>query len=168
MGSGKSSAAKYLSSKYAFQYTRYSKILEEWLRPDSSDPDRLQKLGWEVMDGGRQGELNSRLISHLDHSRSAAIDGLRHRIDYDSLSSAFRPSFYMIFIQAPQELRFRRLVGRFSDFTAFQLADKHPVEANIDSLGPLASATITHDGTLEELYRRLDAWIATSSIGEKK
>src|SRR5229473_8114759 len=81
IGSGKTSAAKYLSSTYRFQYTRYSQVLEQWLSPGGSDGDRLQKLGWDVMAGGLQVELNSRVISGLDRARSAAIDGLRHRID---------------------------------------------------------------------------------------
>src|SRR6266852_6152329 len=84
MGAGKTSAARYLESKYGFQYTRYSQVLQEWLGDAVSDQNHLQKLGWDVMAGGQQRELNSRLIAGLDRSRSAAIDGLRHRIDFDS------------------------------------------------------------------------------------
>jgi dephospho-CoA kinase len=139
MGAGKTSAAKYLASKHAFQYTRYSQVLQEWLSPGVSDRDRLQKIGWDVMAGGRQVELNSRLIAGLDRSRSAAIDGLRHRIDFDSLSSTFGASFRMIFLEARPEVRFERLRSRFPTYVAFQAADSHPVEANIDDLKPLVS-----------------------------
>src|SRR5437016_5894582 len=98
MGSGKTSAAVYLTSKYHFQYTRYSRILQQWQAADSDARDRLQLIGWDVMAGGLQTELNARLIAALDPSRSAAIDGLRHPIDFDCLSSAFSPAFGMVFL----------------------------------------------------------------------
>ena len=91
MGSGKTSAAKYLSSRYGFQYARYSQVLQDWLSAGNADRDRLQILGWDVMAGGRQAELNARLIAGIDRSRSAAIDGVRHRLDFDSLSSRLGP-----------------------------------------------------------------------------
>jgi dephospho-CoA kinase len=109
MGAGKTSAARYLGSKYGFRYTRYSQILHEWLGEGVSDQNQLQKLGWDVMAGGRQRELNSRLIAGLDRSRNAAIDGLRHRIDFESLSSTFQASFTMIFLEARAAVRFERL-----------------------------------------------------------
>src|SRR5580658_6705794 len=93
MGSGKTSAAKYLSSRYGFQYTRYSQVLQDWLSAGDVDRSRLQILGWDVMAGGLQAELNSRLIAGIDRSRSAAIDGVRHRMDFDSLSSSLGASF---------------------------------------------------------------------------
>jgi dephospho-CoA kinase len=167
MGAGKTSAAQYVSSKYGFQYTRYSAVLQNWLAADASDKVRLQKVGWEIMAGGQQVELNSRLLAGLDHSRSAAIDGLRHRIDFDNLSSTFGPSFRLVFLQARQETRFERLRTRFLDFAAFREADSHPVEANIDGLQPLASMVISNDESLEGLYRRLDALFA-SGTGEQE
>src|SRR6266404_118743 len=109
IGAGKTSAAQYLRSKYGFQYTRYSKVLQDWLSPDGPERDRLQKLGWDIMAGGLQTQLNSRLIAGLDRSRSAAIDGLRHPIDFDDLTSVFGASFHMVFIEARQEFRFERL-----------------------------------------------------------
>jgi dephospho-CoA kinase len=159
IGAGKTSAAQYVSSKYGFQYTRYSAVLQSWLAADGYDKDRLQKLGWDIMAGGQQAELNSRLLAGLDRSRSAAIDGLRHPIDFDTLSSTFGSSFRLVFLQARQETRFERLRARFSDYAAFREADSHPVEGRIDSLQPLASMIISNDESLEDLCRRLDALI---------
>lgn len=167
IGAGKTSAAQYVSSTYGLQYTRYSAVLQNWLAADASDKVRLQKLGWEIMAGGQQVELNSRLLAGLDHSRSAAIDGLRHKIDFDSLSSTFGPSFRLVFLEARQETRFERLRSRFLDFAAFREADSHPVEANIDILQPLASVVISNDESLEALYGRLDALFA-SGTGEEE
>jgi dephospho-CoA kinase len=168
IGAGKTSAAEYLSSKYRFQYARYSLVLQEWLSPDTSDRDRLQKLGWDIMSGGLQVELNSRLIAALDHSRSAVIDGLRHPIDFDSLASTFGSSFRIIFLEAPPHARFERLRSRFSTFDEFYAADVQPVEQNIDILRPLADVTIPNEGSIESLYQHLDTCMTESVVGDRR
>jgi dephospho-CoA kinase len=125
-------------------------------------------LGWEVMAGGRQVELNARLIAGLDRSRSAAIDGLRHSIDFDSLSNAFGASFRLIFLEVRREVRYERLLSRFSGYDAFQAADSAPVEAHIDSLKALASTTISNEASMEDFYQRLDVWAAACGIGDRE
>ena len=120
------------------------------------------------MGGGLQAELNSRLIAGLDRSRSAAIDGLRHPIDFDSLSSTLGPSFRLVFVEARQKSRFERLRSRFPTCAAFQAAESQPVEAHIDTLRPLASVAIPNDESLESLYQRLDAWIGLNGAGDQK
>lgn len=167
-GAGKTSAARYLGSKYGFQYVRYSQVLQGWLSADGCDRDRLQKLGWDVMAGGRQGELNRRLIAGIDSSRSAAIDGLRHPIDFESLSSAFGASFRLVFLEAPLERRFKRLQPHATTFAEFQAVDSHPVEAHIDALKPLASLTIATDDSPDTIYEQLDTWIAANEPGDQK
>ena len=99
IGAGKTSAAKYLSSRYGFQYARYSQVLAEWLGSDPADRNRLQQFGWEIMAGGSQVELNARLLSTLDRSQAAVVDGLRHKIDFCSLKYAFEPSFFRLLSQ---------------------------------------------------------------------
>lgn len=158
----------YLKSKYGFQYTRYSQVLQEWLSPDNADRDRLQELGWDIMAGGMQLELNSRLLAGLDRARSAAVDGLRHPTDFESLSSTFGSSFRMVFLEASLERRFERLRSRFSAQAAFEAAEAQPVEAYIDNLRPLASVTIRNDGSLACLHQQLDVWIAADGVGGHK
>lgn len=168
IGSGKTTAARYLSSKYGYQYTRYSQVLRKWVSSGTADRDQLRKVGWDIMAGGLQAELNSRLIAGLDHSRSAAIDGLRHPIDFDSLSSAFDPSFRMIFLEARPQYRYERLLSRFPDLAAIEEADSHQVESHIDNLKSRASMTIANEQSLESLYRQLDAWISSCGKGDSK
>ena len=167
IGAGKTSAARYLSTRYGFQYTRYSQVLRDWLASEAPEREGLQEFGWEVMAGGRQVELNARLIAGLNRSQSAAIDGLRHHIDFHSLSYAFGASFRLVFLEAAAEARFERKRSRFSSYEAFLAADSHPVEAQIDSLKPLAAATIPTEESLESLYRRLDGWVATCGMGNR-
>jgi hypothetical protein len=165
IGAGKTSAAQYLSEKYGFQYKRYSQVLGDWLASESPDPEDLQQFGWKVMAGGRQVELNARLIATLDRSRSAAIDGLRHPIDFHCLSYAFGPSFRLVFLDAAAGTRFKRK-PRFSTCDALLATDSQPVESYIDSLRPLAAATISNEESLESFYQRLDGWVAAYEKGE--
>jgi hypothetical protein len=119
------------------------------------------------MAGGQQAELNARLIAGIDRSRSAAIDGVRHPIDFDSLSSSLGTSFSMIFLEANPEPRFERVRNRFESFAEFLTADSHPVESHIDSLKPLARLTISTEHSLESLYNQLDAWFAACEQEEQ-
>jgi dephospho-CoA kinase len=120
------------------------------------------------MSGGRQPELNARLIRDLDRSRSAAIDGLRHPVDFEILSNAFGSSFRLIFLDAREEVRFGRLRSRFSTADLFHAGDSAPVEAHIDGLQALASISITNEGSLESLYRNLDEWVAACEKGKQQ
>jgi dephospho-CoA kinase len=120
------------------------------------------------MAGGLQAELNARVVAGIDRLRSAAIDGLRHLVDFQSLSSAFGESFEMIFLEARQERRFERLQTRFSTRAAFEAADSHPVEAHVVDLQSQASIVILNDDSLEQLYKKLDVWMAIRTPGERQ
>jgi hypothetical protein len=165
IGAGKTSAAQYLSKRYGFQYQRYSGVLGDWL--DSESPDRadLQRFGWEVMAGGRQVELNARLIAALDRSRSAVIDGLRHPIDFRCLEYALGASFRLVFLDAGAETRFKRK-PKLLTYDALLVADSQPVEAHIEGLRSLAAVTIPNEESLEEFYQRLDGWVAVHEKGK--
>jgi dephospho-CoA kinase len=119
------------------------------------------------MAGGQQAELNRRLIARLDRTRSAAIDGLRHRIDFDSLSIAMTSSFRLIFLEVRPAIRFERLRSRFASEEQFRTADSAPVEAHIEDLKSLATTVISNEGSLESLHQLLDEWIAAGGIGER-
>jgi dephospho-CoA kinase len=151
-------------SKYDFQYTRYSRVLQQWKAGNGEAPDQLQQLGWDVMAGGLQTELNTRLIAALDRSQSAAIDGLRHSIDFECLLSAFSPAFGMVFLEAREELRYTRLRQRFASFAVFQAAELHPVEAHIETLRSLATITILNEGPMENLHEQLDSWMTKCGV----
>jgi hypothetical protein len=165
IGAGKTTAAEHLRTKYGFQYQRYSQVLQDWNASASPAREGLQQFGWEVMIGGRQVELNAHLIARLDPSQSAAIDGLRHPIDFHSLSDAFGASFRLLFLDASAETRFRRK-PRFSTYDAFLAADSQPVEAHIDSLRPLATATVPNEESYASFYHRLDGLLEEFRMGE--
>lgn len=158
IGSGKTTVGSYLSSKHGFQYLRYSQVLSEWRTQDPENKSHLQEVGWEVMAGGMQTELNRRLIAKVRPSGDVAVDGLRHSIDDDSLRDAFSPSFRLLFLDCPQELRWERRkdLGKYATLDLFHKADSHPVEKQIESLKQSASLVIPNTGSLQDLHAAVD------------
>jgi dephospho-CoA kinase len=163
IGSGKTTVGRYLESKHGFQYLRYSEILAEWRAKDPESKSHLQKVGWEVMVGEMQGELNRRLVARITPDADASVDGLRHPLDYQTLSSFFYKSFHLLFINSPALLRFERLnqKGKYEDFASFNAAEHHPVEQHIDSLLAKAAVVVDNQGSLQDLYNTVDATISS-------
>jgi dephospho-CoA kinase len=161
IGAGKTSAAKYISSTYNFQYLRYSEVLAAWFPADSRSKAELQTVGWEVMEKGLQSELDRRLIEQILPNASAVVDGLRHPLDYTSLISVFQASFHLIFIDVPLEARWDHVrgTGRYSTFEEFLKADSHQVEQQIELFRPHASLTIMNERSLSDLKKNMDSAI---------
>ncbi|SRR6266404_5716652 len=158
IGSGKTTVGRYLQSRYNFQYLRYSEILAEWRAKDPESKAHLQKVGWEVMTGGMQAELNRRLIAGIAPYVDVAVDGLRHPLDCETLKNSFSDSFRLLYIDSPSRLRFDRLnqKGKYADFASFEAADSHPVEQQIGSLRINAALVIRNEDSLQELYAKVD------------
>jgi hypothetical protein len=136
IGSGKTEVAHLLETSFGFQYLRYSLLLAEWFAEDATAKAKLQQLGWDVMSGDGQHELNRRLISKIDRNRECAVDGLRHPLDFQSLSAEFGTRFALLFVDTPiriynktaelkrQWLRLRRNRERFNNgLQHFNLTD---------------------------------------------
>ncbi len=163
IGSGKTTVGRYLESRCGFQYLRYSAVLEDWLAKDPESKDHLQKVGWEVMAGGMQAELNRRLTARITPGTDVAVDGLRHPLDYETLNNSFSDSFRLLYIDSSARLRFERLnqKGKYADLASFEAADSHPVEQQIDSLRPNAAIVIHNQRSLQDLYSAVDQAIRT-------
>jgi dephospho-CoA kinase len=162
IGSGKTTVGRYLESRYGFQYLRYSEVLAEWRAKDPDSKAHLQKVGWEVMAGEMQGELNRQLVVRITPGADVAVDGLRHPLDYQTLSGSFSESFHLLYIDSPAKLRFERLnqKGKYANFDLFDAADHHLVEQHIDSLRANAALVINNQGSLQDLYGAVDRAIS--------
>jgi dephospho-CoA kinase len=161
IGAGKTSVGKYLNSNYGFQYIRYSQVLSEWLVGDPDGKGRLQEIGWEIMAGGMQPELNRRLIAQITPNLSTAVDGLRHPLDHEALKSSFSSVFHLLYVDCPSETRWEHVRGKpkYPTYDSFQMADSHQVEQQIQLLQRTADWTIHNEGTLDELYLAVDGAI---------
>jgi dephospho-CoA kinase len=167
IGAGKTSVAKYLSSAYGFYYVRYSQVLSDWRAKDPESKAHFQTVGWEVMAGGMQAELNTRLIAQIPARADVAADGLRHPIDYATLNETFGGHFKLLFIESPLEIRWQRLKTRFPAIEAFSRVESHAVEQQIPSLRGKAYAILDNEGSLQELYSRVDAALNNIRTGDR-
>jgi cytidylate kinase len=144
MGSGKTTAAKYLAGEHGFNHIRYSQVIADWYGVDPEDKSRLQEIGWEINSGGKQPELNSRLLSKIAPTSDWVVEGLRFSSDYESLKNAFASRFHLVYIDSSQEARWIRLQekGRFKTLEDFCAADSNRVEKEIPGLRKLAELHI--------------------------
>jgi dephospho-CoA kinase len=156
IGAGKTSVGRYLESRYGLFYVRYSQVLSDWRAKDSESKAHLQAVGWEVMAGGKQVELNHRLIAHIQSQPRCAIDGLRHLLDQECLTKTFSPDFYLLYINSPEDTRWRRLQTRYPSLETFRAADSHRVEENIESLREHSYAVLENAASVEALYTKVD------------
>src|SRR5260370_20972996 len=79
IGSGKTSAGRYLSSRYGFQYLRYSQVLAEWLvaGPGTERKGHLQEIGLGFITKGMQTQLKFRRNTPSYAQADDAIEWLR-------------------------------------------------------------------------------------------
>lgn len=168
IGSGKTTAAEYLVKTHGFKYLRYSQVLAEWLGVDPADKKRLQEVGWEVMSGGKQKDLNAQLIARIDQKSRYAIDGLRHPTDYESLKSQFPLEFHLVFISCPKEIRWQRLSHRFDTYEEFKAADSQPVELQLSSLEGLAKFRLDDIGVESKLFADLESIVDKLREGARR
>jgi dephospho-CoA kinase len=157
IGAGKTSIGKYLSNTYGFGYIRYSQVLSKWLAQDPESKAHLQAVGWKVMAGGMQEELNTRLIGQIPARANCAVDGLRHPVDYATLKKTFPSDFWLLYVESTETMRWQRLrEKKYPELEDFRRADSHPVEQQIDSLKRYAFEVIVNNGSLQELYSKVD------------
>src|SRR5579872_745981 len=156
IGAGKTSVGKYLELRCGFYYIRYSQVLSDWKAKDHESKSRLQAVGWEVMAGGMQMELNRRLVAHIQSHSQCAVDGLRHPLDQECLSK-ISSDFYLLYVDSPEEIRWKRLQNRHPSIETFLLADSQPVEQYIESLRSHAYKVLQNDSSIEALYEKVDA-----------
>jgi dephospho-CoA kinase len=168
IGSGKTTAADYLA-EHGFGHIRYSHVLADWFKEDPEQKAELQVVGWDVMSGGQQEELNRRVISKIDNNKDWVVEGLRHPIDYHSLKNAFGSQFHLVYIDTPQDARWNRLhkIARFRTFDEFLAAEKHPVEQKITELKSYAELCIAGGDPLQQLYGPLDGFVASLKGGKQ-
>jgi dephospho-CoA kinase len=161
IGSGKTTAAEYLAAEHGFNHIRYSQVIADWFGEDPERKSELQVVGWEVMSGGVQAELNRRLLSKISSGANWVVEGLRHPLDYESLKNAFASRFHLVYIDSSREQRWLRLQkrGRFRTFEEFCIADQHPVEQLIPQLKQFAELCIASSEPLQQLYEPLRRFV---------
>ncbi len=162
---GKEVAAQYLIKRHNFYGYHFSRIISDILNrlhlPISrSNQINLVSALRERFGGGILAQvIKQDIISH--GYKRVVIDGLRHPAEYDLLKKL--PGFLLVYLTAPLSLRYERARQRREkvgenkvSLTDFKREEKAVTEVYISKLGRRAQLKIINDGTIQELYNKIE------------
>ncbi len=150
--SGKSFAAKVISKEYQIPIASFGEFLRVHCMNRFGTDDRviLQNEGVRLIDADPKWLLMN-TINHFHIDREwMVLEGVRH-LSILKLIQANFPRSISIFVDAKEETRLARFIARKENGDldslkeAFYLADKHPVELETDSLGPLCTYRVNSE-----------------------
>ena len=169
MGAGKGAVAELLKHK-GFEYHSYSDIISEEAKRHGYKPTRqnLRELGNLIrMESGNIGILSERLLSKIKTDR-VVLDGVRNLAEIEILRH--RKNFFLIGIDADEELRFERIKKRRrnGDPTTFEMFTEIDKKENlgfysgqeIQKCLDNADFLILNKGSAEELAKKINSVLA--------
>ncbi len=181
IASGKDTVSKYITDEYGA--TRYgsSGIFRSALRnlflPETRE--NLQKISLALRQAFGD-DLVARVL-HEDIKRTEGdfnvVDGVRRLSDILLLKQ--EPNFYLLYVDAPMELRYERIVKRAQNaddqtktIDEFRQDHEREAEVSIKALQSQANGVVENTGDLKALFDQVDAFIKkidlTGSVCQKK
>lgn len=169
--SGKGEAAEYLKSK-GFEYYSLSDILREEARLKGIAPSRenLIRLGNELRKKNGPSVLADLAIKKAPVKKDYVIDSIRNPFEIKALKKL--KGFTLLGIDAPVELRFKRIVARkrpgdpktLEEFKEKEKRENIASDTNqqLDYCLKLADKLILNDSTIENLHKKIDLVLKTS------
>lgn len=110
IGTGKTTLAEYLRFKHGFKSLRYSQVIRRLYSCDDSRAT-LQSIGSDIARSAeKQRQLSLEIIREIEAHPDVnyVVDGLRHKIDFDTLSAHFGNHFILFAIQSSFTNKFHR------------------------------------------------------------
>ncbi len=165
IASGKDVTKKYLEQKYNAKNCKFSTPLRDILNRLFVETSRNNLIDLSTMLRQRYGEdLLAKVIANdasLLDSDIVVIDGVRRPADIEHLSKL--PHFKLVKIDADPKIRYERMKLRNenigdSEKTYDEFMEDHnrETEATIPEVMSKADFSIDNNGTLEDLYRKID------------
>ncbi|MFH1055873.1 MAG: AAA family ATPase [Candidatus Altiarchaeota archaeon] len=163
IASGKSIVADYLVREKHASYYRFSDVLRDLLlrlhKPNTRA--NLQELGLALRRVFGDGILAEALKVDIEAEEAELIivDGIRYEDEFRMVKEI---GGILVYITAPQEMRYQRVVNRASRGEAgisiedFKRNEARQTEELIDTLGAKADHKIDNTGTIEELKKKVD------------
>lgn len=162
---GKGEVARYLEKK-SFYYYSLSDVIRDEIRSRGQEPVRelLIQVGNELRQKYGANVLAERILAKIEDDKHYIIDSIRNPAEVNAFRAA--KHFKLVRIEAPAEIRFQRILsrGRESDprtLEKFVELEKREAEGddtsqNLVKVELMADHSLVNDGTLEDLYRRVD------------
>ncbi|HEY3176214.1 MAG TPA: hypothetical protein VGK94_10720 [Candidatus Polarisedimenticolia bacterium] len=169
---GKGEVAAYLATR-GFAYHSLSDVLREELDRRGIPPTRenLIAVGNELRATSGFGVLAEMILPRL--GRRDVVDSIRNRSEVEVLRAL--PGFTLLGVNAPIEVRFARARARNRPGDGMTLGEFQAKEARENSPDPsrqqlaltfaLADHTVSNEGTLADLHRRVDEFLTTRPPG---
>jgi|SRR3989338_566914 len=167
LSSGKGTACSYLVEKYQAQIVMFSQSLRDILDRVylSHTRENMQKLSQILREHFSQDILANIAAEDAKkvEAEIVAIDGVRRPKDLEYLRRM--PNFFLVSIEADQEIRYQRMLRRGQNpgesageltFEQFQKNESAEAESLIDEVARVAKFKINNNGTKEDLYQRVE------------
>jgi len=177
-GAGKGEVVRFLEAR-SFSAYSLSDVIREDLRARGLDEtrERMIETGNAIRARHGPGGLAVRLLERLEPDRNAVVDSIRHPAEVDVLRRR-SASFRLIWVDAPEEVRFARVRerGRGGDpasleelrrLEARELGSDDPSAQQLLAVRELADFTVTNDGSLDQLHERVQAVLERSYFFER-
>jgi len=169
IASGKDASKKYVEQKYEVGSHRFSTMLRDILNrlylPITRE--NLQNLSYDLRNRFGSDTL-ARVIAEdvkNDKKEIVLVEGIRRMPDIAKLLDF--PNFYLISIDADPKIRYDRLIKRNENvgdntktFEEFLNDEKQEAELQIPEVMARAKYHLDNNGSLEDLYRQIDAIMA--------
>ncbi|MBD3262758.1 AAA family ATPase [Candidatus Woesearchaeota archaeon] len=164
ISAGKDTVARYLAEKYSFERFTLSDILREIAKKRNIEPNRenLMKIIRKLREKEGETALVKRAIKRFEKDR-VVIAGIRKPEEIVYLRKQFPGKVKIIRLTADAKIRFKRIkkrarIGDPKTLKEFlEQEKKEHKEFDYESIFEMADYTIKNNGTLEELYKKIDS-----------
>ena len=168
IAAGKDTVAKYLVEMLGYRVVSLGEIVKEEVERRGLPLKReyFQLVGNELRQKHHAGILAELALKKLN-SKNGIINGIRNPFEVEYLRKELGKDFLLIAVDAPRELRFKRILerGRSVDpktFEEFVKQDEKELGRGEGEKGfgikrcmEMADVTIVNDSTLEELEKKV-------------
>ena len=162
IGSGKDTAAEYISKKYGYKIVDYASILREICKKEGLEVtrDNLQNLRLKYGNTFLAEEVVKRIKKSGD--KKIVLTPMRRSEDYEIPRREFGDQVKLILIESDAKERFDRLKKRGrendpKDFKEFERQEKRENEIfNFDKTFSYADFTVKNNGSIDEMKKNID------------
>lgn len=172
IGSGKDTVAEYISQKIGIPALQISQPLKDFASERGLEPTRenLIKLGNEVLEANGPEFFVERLLQKVSENL-LIVTGVRIPAILEYMQERY--AVILLSLTADPKIRFERSVmrnklGEAKTFDEFleneQVENSAPNAQRVFECMELADYSITNDGTVEELYKKVDEFLVNKSI----
>jgi dephospho-CoA kinase len=164
IGAGKDTIADYLAKKYKFYVVSYRDIVKEAVEKEGLEPDRhnMQKVSRMYRDKYGEDVFANMVLEKAKRMKgNVLLKEMRTVADINIPKKHFGSGLVVIAVDAKSKLRFERLkkrgrIGDPKDFKEFMRNEETEKNFGYYEGMKLADFTVRNDGSVEELYKKLD------------